>query len=148
MLILAYLLAAAVAGFAAGWLLQGVSVLRWMPDLPLTGMVCGCVGQACRAALAWTSRPSEPVHPYQRRLSSAAAIAVIALALTASTTFLRFPATIVVPAASYLLIRVLLSWQERAAYGCLSPVAMQIAARGGEILTLAASAVAAREPLS
>jgi hypothetical protein len=70
------------------------------------------------------------------------------MALAAATAFLRFPATVIVPAASYLLVRVLLSWQERSVFGSLSPVAMQIAARGGEILTLAASAVVAREPLS
>jgi len=74
---------------------------------------------------------------YQFRIQTPAVVASGTLGLVSTLTLLQFPATIVVPAASYLLVRVLLSWE----HGSVSGRGLQFAARGGEILTLLAAII-------
>lgn len=100
----------------------------------------GCVGQACRATLAYAGRPSDETYAYQLRIHRSAVLASVFLGLTVTFMLLQFPATIVVPAASYLLVRVLLGWEHRG-HGSISGRGLQMAARGGEILTLLAAII-------
>lgn len=132
------------AGALAGWFLE--HTFQW-PHAAAIGAACGCAGQVCRVALAWVSRPSEETRAYQSRITTAGVLTAIAIGLAAIGMFLNFPATLIAPMASYVFIRVLLSWQQRGP-GTLSRITLQIAARGGELITLAAALVSGREPLS
>lgn len=143
MLVLLHTLLGAALGFAAGWVVG--LVFQW-PEAAQTGAVCGCVGQVCRAALAWVSRPSDETAVYQSRITTWPVLACICCGIAAVAWLLRFPATVVVPAASYLLVRLLLSWQHRGP-GALNGTALRVAARGGELITLLAAILTAREPL-
>lgn len=145
MLVVLHTLAGLAAGSLAGWFLE--LTFHW-PHAAAIGAACGCAGQVCRAALAWVSRPSDQTRVYQARITTTGVLAAIAIGLAAIWTLLEFPATLIAPAASYLLIRVLLSWQHRGP-GVLSRASLQVAARGGELVTLLAALVSsAREPLS
>jgi len=133
-LALVHTLAGLGLGATAGYLLR--LALDW-PEAPAVLAAAGCVGQVCRALLAYTGRPSEETLVYQFRIQTPAVVASGTLGLVSTLTLLQFPATIVVPAASYLLVRVLLSWE----HGSVSGRGLQFAARGGEILTLLAAII-------
>ena len=121
-------------GGAAGLLLRfGVD---W-PEAPAVLAAAGGVGQVCRALLAYVGRPSDDTLAYQLRIHTPAVVASVALGLASTLTLLQFPATVIVPAASYLLVRVLLSWE----HGSASGRGLKFAARGGEILTLLAAII-------
>ena len=89
--------------------------------------------------LAWAARPSDETYAYQLRIRTPAVVASAVVGLVATVTLLPFPATVVVPAASYVLIRSLLYWHRRGD-GTLTRRGLQFAARGGEMLTLLAAA--------
>lgn len=144
MLPLLHALAGLAAGAAAGWFLE--QSLHWRGATAI-GAASGCAGQVCRAVLAWLSRPSEQTRKYQDRISTVPVVASILLGFCVQVGLLRFPATVIAPAASYLLVRVLLSWQARGP-GTLSRTTLQFAARGGEFVTLSAALIAHAEPLS
>lgn len=145
MLAVLHTLIGLAAGALAGWFLG--SVFHW-PQAVAIGAASGCAGQVCRAALAWVSRPSDQTRAYQARITTTGVVASIALGFAAISSLLDFPATLIAPVASYFLVRVLLSWQHRGP-GALSRTTLQIAARGGELITVAAALVSSvREPLS
>ncbi len=134
MLALFHTIGGLVAGGIAGWLLR--FAMDW-PDAPAVMAAAGCVGQVCRVLLAYTARPSDETRNFQAQMHMGAVAASVALGFTAVVGLLRFPATVVVPAASYLLVRVLLSW----GHGSASGRGLLLAARGGEILTLLAAII-------
>jgi hypothetical protein len=145
MLAVVHTITGLAAGALAGWFLE--LTFHW-PHAAAIGAACGCAGQVCRAALAWVSRPSDQTRAYQARTTTTGVLAAIAIGLAAIWTFLDFPATLIAPIASYFLVRVLLSWQHRGP-GALSRTNLQVAARGGELITLLAALVSsAGEPLS
>jgi hypothetical protein len=113
--------------------------IHW-PEAPAILATAGCVGQAVRVALAYVGRPSVETHGYQLRIHTPAVIASVCIGLLATWTLLQFPATVVVPAASYLIVRALLSWELRRS-GSLSLLGLQLAARGGELVTLLAAII-------
>jgi hypothetical protein len=124
-------LAGALVGILLTWLLQ------W-PDALAVCIAAALTGQACKAAIGWVSRPSDETREYSHRLSTVPVLLAIAIAALADGFLLPFPATVVVPAASLLLVRILLSWQFRGP-GALSRATLLIAARGGELITLLAA---------
>ena len=134
-IVLVHTLAGLAIGALLGFLLR--SIWNW-PEAPAIFAVCGCVGQACRALVAWVGRPSPQTHAYQLRINTPAVVASALFAFAAVLTLLQFPATILVPAASYGLVRVVLNWQSRQG-GSISSASLRFAARGGEILTLLAA---------
>ncbi len=134
MLALSHTLAGLFFGALAGWLLR--FAVDW-PEAPATLAAAGCVGQVCRLLLAYTGRPSEETRDFQLRLGMEAVAASVAVGFVAVSALLAFPSTVVVPAASYLLVRVLLS----AGHGSASGRGLQFAARGGEILTVIAAII-------
>ena len=136
MLALVHTLAGLAVGAVLGFLLR--PMLNW-PAAPAILAVCGCVGQVCRAFLAWAGRPSDETYAYQLRISTPAVGASAVVGFAATLTLLQFPATIVVPAASYGLVRALLYWHSRRHWGTLSGRGLQFAARGGEVITLLAT---------
>lgn len=107
------------------------------PEAPFVGAAAGCAGQVCRVLLAYTGRPSEETRKYQEQLHLWAVAGSVAVGFVSTLTLLPFPATVVVPAASYLLVRVLLSMGQ----GSASGRGLLFAARGGEILTLIAAII-------
>jgi hypothetical protein len=132
---LVHTLAGLVLGALSGFLIQMVTA--W-PGAPAILAACGAAGQVCRAMLGYFGRPSGGTHAYQLGLTLPGVAASFIVGLSSIVILLQFPATIVAPAASYLLVRVLLSWQH-GKQASIDRRGLWVAARGGEILTLLAA---------
>ena len=100
------------------------------------GLSALAVGNACRAAMLWFARPSVETHIAQLKVTGAGTLAQIALGL-AGVVLLRFPATVLVPLASYVLVRILLSRGRIQTVG-LRNVDLHMALLGGIVISLAA----------
>ena len=113
----------------------GIRLFWNWPDAPWILAACGGVGQACKAVVAYCGRPGSETHAYQLRIAWPAVAASACLAMGAVVAFLPMRATLVVPIASYLLVRVLLRWQH-GRQGSISRIGLWLAALGGGLIAL------------
>jgi hypothetical protein len=109
-------------------------MMTWVDGLAALG-----VGIACRAAVLFLARPSEDTRARQLKVTPFGTLVQVALG-TGAAALLQFPATVLVPLASYLLVRLLLGHTRIQTVG-LKKRDLYVAFVGGVVITLAAAII-------